>query len=154
MTADGVAFRMDGLEDTVRNLEDIASKPTRRNVIRRALIVAADPTANMASSLAPVARGILAFSIVTATALTRRHRGEKISEVEVYVGPTGGQGATFYATHQEFGTVLHPAHPYMRPAWEATKGQALGLVVSGLRAEIEVAAQRAARKVARLARAT
>lgn len=153
MTADGVTFRVEGLAETVANLEDMASRPTRRNIIRRTLEAAGEPTANVAASLAPVQRGVLAFSIVVATALTRRHRGSKISEVEAYIGPSGGQGALFYASHQEFGTVLTPAHPYMRPAWESTKGQVLGLIVSGLREQVDLAAQRAARKVARLARA-
>jgi hypothetical protein len=49
--------------------------------------------------------------------------------------------------------VLLPASPYLRPAWESTKGQVLALIVSGLGEEVEKAAGRAARKVARLARA-
>lgn len=151
MTADGMTFRLEGLVETVANLGDLGSRPTQRNVVRRTLLAAGEPTADVAASLAPVERGVLAFSIVASTALTRRHRGSKLSEVEVYIGPSGGQGALFYASHKEFGTVLMPASPYMRPAWSATKGQALNLIVSGLRAEVDKAAARAARKVARLA---
>lgn len=146
-------FRLEGLEDTVRNLGEL-SRATQKNVVRRTLLNAGEPTANVASSLAPERSGILAFSIVVATQLTARHRGEmrnRASEVEVYIGPAGGQGALFYASHQEFGTVLTPAHPYMRPAWESTKGQVLALIVSGLRAQVERSAARAARKAARLA---
>lgn len=151
--ADGMTFRLEGLAETVANLGDLGSRPTQRNVVRRTLLAAGEPTANVASSLAPVERGVLAFSVVVSTALTRWQRGAKVSEVEVYIGPSGGQGALFYASHREFGTVLLPASPYLRPAWESTKGQALGLIVSGLRTEVDRAAQRAARKVARLARA-
>jgi HK97 gp10 family phage protein len=150
---DGVTFKLEGLEDTVANLEALASQPTRRNVVRRTLLAAGEPTADLAARLAPHERGVLSFSIVVSTTLTRRHRRDKVNEVEVYIGPSGGQGALFYASHREFGTVLLPASPYMRPAWESTKGQVLGLIISGLKAEIEKAAARASRKAARLARA-
>lgn len=146
-------FRLEGLDQTVANLGQL-SRATQRNVVRRTLLNAGEPTADSASRLAPERRGVLAFSIVVATQLTARHRAEmrnRASEVEVYIGPAGGQGALFYASPQEFGTILMPAHPYMRPAWESTKGQVLGLIVSGLRAQVERSAARAARKVARLA---
>jgi HK97 gp10 family phage protein len=151
--ADGVTFKLEGLEQTVANLDALASQPTRRNVVRRTLLRAGEPTADLAARLAPHERGVLAFSIVVSPTLTRRHRRDKVNETEVYIGPSGGQGALFYASHREFGTVLLPASPYMRPAWESTKGQVLGLIISGLKAEIEKAAARASRKAARLARA-
>jgi HK97 gp10 family phage protein len=94
--------------------------------------------------------------MVVSPQLTRRHKGEqrnRASEVEVYIGPAGGQGALFYASHVEFGTVLTPAQPYLRPAWESTKGEVLRLVTEGLKVEVDKASARAARKVARLARA-
>lgn len=152
---DGITVKLEGLAETVANLEDL-SKLTQRNAIRRTLLAAGEITADEASKLAPVNRGVLAFSIVVATQLTRRHKGDqrnRDSEVEVYIGPSGGQGALYYASHQEFGTVTSPAQPYMRPAWESTKDQVLETIVSGLSAEVDKAAQRAARKAARLARA-
>lgn len=148
------AFRVEGLEETVANMEDLA-KATNRNAMRRTLLKAGEPTADTAARLAPEERGVLAFSIVVSPQLTSRHKSEqrnRASEVEVYIGPAGGQGALFYASHVEFGTILTPGQPYMRPAWESTKGQVLGLVVSGLSEEVGKAAARAARKVARLAR--
>lgn len=151
--SEGLTFKIEGLEQTVANMADL-SRATERNAVKRTLLKAGEPTADTAARMAPQERGILAFSIVVTTQLTGRHRGEmrnRASEVEVYIGPAGGQGSLFYASHREFGTVLLPASPYMRPAWEATKGQVLGLIVSGLRAEVERAAARAARKVARLA---
>jgi HK97 gp10 family phage protein len=150
-----VPFKLHGLEETVTNLNDL-SRATQKNVVRRTLLRAGEPTADVAARLAPVDRGALAFSIVVSTQLTRRHKSEqrnRASEVEVYIGPAGGQGALFYASHKEFGTVLMPASPYMRPAWESTKAQALSLIVSGLREEVGKAAARAARRAARAARA-
>jgi HK97 gp10 family phage protein len=148
-------FKLEGLEETVANMEDL-SKATNRNVLRRTLLKAGEPTADMAARLAPEERGILSFSIVVSPQLTRRHKGEqrnRASEAEVYIGPAGGQGALFYASHVEFGTVLTRGQPYMRPAWESTKGEVLRLVTEGLKVEVDKASARAARKVARLARA-
>lgn len=62
-------------------------------------------------------------------------------------GPLAGQ--LYYATHVEFGTIDTPAQPYMRPAWDAGKDQALRTVVETLTVEIRRAADRAARKLAR-----
>ena len=68
------------------------------------------------------------------------------------MGP-GGQGggkAPPQGSLQEFGTKNHGPQPFMRPAWDAGKDQALDDVKTALGAEIEKAAQRAARKQARL----
>lgn len=145
-----MTFKLEGLEDTVQNLGEM-SKATSRNVVRRTLLAAGEPTAQRASELAPTERGILAFSITVSPTLTRRHRRDKVNEVEVYIGPAGGQGALYYASHQEFGTILHPASPYLRPAWDSTQGEVLTLITEGLRAEVMRAAARAERKAARLA---
>lgn len=145
-------FRIEGLEETVANLDEL-SRATQKNVLRRTLLKAGEPTADVASSLAPRDRGILSFSMVVAPNLTRRHKGEqrnRASEVEVYVGPAGGMGALFYASHKEFGTVLMSASPYLRPAWASTRGIVLANITEGLKAEVGRSAARAARKVARL----
>lgn len=147
------SVKLEGLADTVSNL-NLLSKATQRNAVRRTLIKAGDVVADVASRIAPHERGVLAFSITVATQLTRRHKAEQRdrgSEVEVYVGPSGGQGALFYASHVEFGTIVTPAQPYLRPAWDGTRTQVLATIVSGLKVEVDRAAQRAARKAAKLA---
>lgn len=151
--ADGVTYKLEGLAETLSNME-LLSKATNRNAVRRTLQKAGEPVAALASSLAPHERGILSFSIHVATQLTSRHKAEqrnRPSEVEVYIGPVAGQGALYYASHVEFGTVETPAHPYMVPAWEGSKMQVLASITSGLKVEVDKAAARAARKVARLA---
>ena len=150
---DNVTVKLEGLADTVANLELLA-RSTQKNAIRRTLQKAGEPVASTASALAPHETGNLAFSIVVATQLTRRHKAEqrnRASEVEVYVGPAGGTGALYYASHQEFGTVLSHANPYMRPAWDSQKENVLRMIITGLGTEVDKAAQRAARKAARLA---
>lgn len=149
-----LTFKLEGLEQTVSNLGDLA-RATQRNAVLRTLLKAGEPTATLAASLAPRERGILSFSMAVTNQLTRRHKSEqrnRPSEVEVYIGPAGGMGALYYASAQEFGSLANMPHPYLRPAWESTKETVLGLIVSGLSAEVDRAAQRAARKAARLAR--
>lgn len=145
-----ITFKLEGLEQTVSNLSDM-TKATQRNVVKRVLLAAGEPVARDAAQIAPHRSGRLAFSITNSTQLTRRQsRGAKINEVETYIGPAGGNGALNYASFVEFGTIDTPAEPFMRPAWESNRGIVLGLIHSGLQIEVERAAARAARKVARL----
>jgi len=68
------------------------------------------------------------------------------------MGPAGPfHGVLYYATWAEFGTVDTPPHPYMRPAWDSGAEPALEYIKAELGNEIERAAQRLARKAARLA---
>lgn len=147
-----ITFKLEGLAQTVANLEEL-SKATRRNVLKRVLLAAGQPVANEAAQLAPYRTGRLAFSLSVSDKLTRRQRqaNPKEYEAEIYIGPAGGNGALNYASFEEFGTIDTPAHPFMRPAWESNRGIVLGLIHSGLQVEVEKAAQRAARKVARIA---
>lgn len=146
-----VQFKMEGLEDTVASLGQL-SKGIQRGVLQRVLNEAAEPTADLASRLAPERSGILAFSIAVSPTLTRRQKREgKGSWVETYVGPAGGAGALNYASFVEFGTIDTPAQPFMRPAWGATHGRALVIIQQRLGAEVTKAAGRSARRAARLA---
>lgn len=146
-----ITARLEGLEQTVANLDDLP-KATRRNTLKRVLTRAGEPVAHDAAQTAPHRTGRLAFSIVVSDKLTRRQRRvtPKEYEAEIYIGPAGGNGALNYASFDEFGTIDTPAQPFMRPAWESNRGIVLGLIHSGLQAEVQRAADRAARKVARL----
>lgn len=148
-----VTSKVEGIEETVENLNEL-SRATQRNAVRRALLTAGEITADAAARLAPRNLGKLSFSISVATQLTRRHKAEqrnRASEVEVYIGPATGLGSIYYASHVEFGTRVTPRQPFLRPGWEATKAQVLNSITVNLRAEVEKSAARAARKVARLA---
>lgn len=142
-----ITYNFSGLEELTANIETL-SKATRRNAAQRVLKKAGEPIAATAARLAPVERGVLSFSIVVSTQLTRRAKAAlgRENEAEVYIGPSGGLGALYYATQQEFGTVVMPAHPYLRPAWESEKNNALQIIIAELTDEVEKSAQRAARK--------
>lgn len=139
--------KMEGFKELAQALEELP-KATARNTLRRALRKAADPVQKDAQSKAPVLTGRLKLSIVTGTQLTRRQKADAKKEgtyfSEVHVGTASGHGIP-----QEFGTVEHPAQPFMRPAWDGNKDNALGTLKKELWTEIEKSAIRRARKLAK-----
>lgn len=135
--------RIEGLRDLDRALGELP-KATGRNVLRRVGRAALEPMAEHAAEQAPHLFGDLRDSVQVSTKRPRRHR--KASEVEVYMGPSNVPQAHL----QEFGTQHHGPQPYMRPAWDRGKDGALGAVAGSLAEEIDKAAQRIARKQARL----
>lgn len=143
-------FKLEGLEQTVANLSDLP-KATGRNVLRRVLRKNAEPVADTAARIAPHRTGRLSYSIAVSTQLTRRHKGAKINEVEVYIGPAAGLGTLNYASFDEFGTSDTPAFAFMRGAWYAHQNRVLTGITLDLKTEVEKAAARLARKAGRLA---
>lgn len=141
-----------GLNETLAALRQLPEVATQQNVLRRALVKAAQPIADEAKALAPddphTPAPDLKSSIAVATQLTRRHRGEKESEVEVYVGPTvqAGRSVLNYASNVEFGTFRAAPHPYLRPAFQAAQGRVMEILRRELSAELEKAINRLSRK--------
>ena len=146
---------VEGVEETIAALGEFP-KATGRNVLRRALKTAVEPVAVLARHLAPddpkTPAPDLRSSIDVATQLTRGHRPEKANEVEVYVGPTriAGRAVLKYASNVEFGTFRARPHPYLRPAWDRTKGIVETIFARELRIEFDKAAARVSRKFFKL----
>ena len=138
-----------GVEETLAALREFP-RATGRNTLRRALLKAVKPVEIVARNLAPVDEADLARSIVTATQLTRHQRQTRANEVEVYVGPARGTGtnkyALNYASFVEFGTYHTTAQPYLRPAWDRTKGLVQTIFARELTIEFERSALRLSRK--------
>ena len=82
---------------------------------------------------APVKSGTLRDEIVV--------RKEKGGVVALRVGPTRD---AFWGMFQEFGTIKQPARPWLRPAFDATKGKALDAVGKRLGKNVEKAAEKLA----------
>lgn len=137
--------KLQGFRDLDKALGELP-KATARNVLRRTGIAALTPVAEDAANRAPEFRGDLMESVQASTKKPRKHR--RRDEVEVYMGPTNLPQAHL----QEFGTRHHGPQPFMRPAWAAGKQQVLDDVKTALASEIDKAAQRIARKAARLAK--
>lgn len=124
-------------------------KATAKNVLRRTLIKAAKPVDDAASEAAPFLTGGLQKSVITGSKLTRSQaRGAFIQTsnyyAEIHVGTSLGRGM-----FQEFGTFKDQPQPWFRPAWEGHKDQALSIIKVTLGEEIEKAAKRYAKKLAK-----
>jgi HK97 gp10 family phage protein len=152
-----VTVKLEGFEGLERNLAQLEKLATRRSVARRALKQAAQPMADLAQSLAPVARGNLAQSVIVGAKLDGRQQGlhrrmfaSDRTNVELFVGPSyllGGGGR--HGHLQEFGTVHHAPQPFMRPAWDQDHKALLQRLGQLMAAEIDKAVTRAARRAAR-----
>ena len=150
-----------GFAELEKALGEIAKHTTRRAVARRALTNAGEPIRALAQDLAPDdpntrapqdLKQSIAISSRQKSGRATKYRKESDQEVVVHIGPT--KEGYPQAIMQEFGTRHHPAHPYMRPAWDAEGGdKALARIGRELGSEIEKAAARAARAAARKARA-
>lgn len=165
-----VSIKVEGLKEMDAALGEL-SKATARATLRRVLKRAGQPIADRASDLAPddpsTGSPDLHTSIIVSPTIknevgksafasvmksggsvgearaalrdARRASGEG-SFAEMFVGPDAKQ---FYAHLQEFGTVNHAPQPFMRPAFEEKKGEALDIIKRDLGAEIAKSAARA-----------
>lgn len=76
---------------------------------------------------APVNTGTLVASLDKKSSL-RQSKASATIQVE----RSGPEGTEHYAIFQEYGTSKMPAHPFMRPGFEAAKQSALDAAVSTL----------------------
>lgn len=152
--------RLDGAKELQNALRELP-KRVGKAAVKRALLKAGKPIAQQAKALAPIGTGRLKRTIRISTTLSRRQRrtrakGADATETTVYIGA----GPSRHAHLVEFGsgerttgtgksTGAMPAHPFLRPAWDAGKGRALADFGRLLWIEIEKAAKRLARKVAK-----
>lgn len=85
----------------------------------------------------------------------RRAAAGQGSFAEVFVGPANARNKRDAIKRwvNEYGSVKMSARPYMRPAWDANKGEALRIISTDIGNEIIATAKRAAkRKASKLAR--
>lgn len=151
--------KVEGLKEIDAALGQLG-KTTGRNVMRRVAVKRLEPMAEEARRLAPddpnTGGRDLSESIEVSTKLAgyaKRLNKRSKSEVEAHMGPAGrgGTKAPPQGTFQEFGTVNHPPQPFMRPVWDGGKEALLDGIGDDLWAEINKAAERQAKKTARLA---
>jgi len=145
-------------------------KSTAKAVLKRTLVKAGQPIADEASRLAPVDTGKLRDRIIVSARLKNKVGGAEFaaamraglgkaaavsalrqarrdagggSFAEMFVGPA--RGVLAYAHLIEFGTVKSPPKPFMRPAWDGKKREALDIIRRELGNEIIMAARRIGR---------
>ena len=149
---------LQGFRELETQLDNL-SKAAGKSALRRSLIKAAEPTAQLASSMAPRLTGGLQQSVIVGaklnnrqTKLHRRAFRDERSSIELFVGPSYLLGASGRHGHLvEFGTVKMAAQPFMRPAWDQDKYQMLDRLKENLWQEISRAIARAERRAARQA---
>ena len=142
------SFKVEGLRELERALAELP-KATAKNTLKRTLKLAAQPIADHAQRLAPRDTGGLADGIMVTTKKPKRHKPKSgRAFAEIYIGP---KARSVNAVPQEFGTVNHPAQPFMRPAWDSEQMNALDIIKNELGDQITKAAARLAKKAARKA---
>jgi HK97 gp10 family phage protein len=140
-----VTFKVSGFAELERALRALPKEAFQVNAVRSAMKRAAQPTAELASATAPVDWGDLEASVAVRSTPKR----DRQFDVQIGIGAAKrGKEAAFWGLFQEFGTAHHPAQPWLRPAWDATKDQ----VRDALGDELWKAIERTAKRLARVAR--
>lgn len=165
--------QVEGLKELEAALKELP-KATGKNVIRRALKAASIPIADEATQKirvkhveTPVAvskvkfsggeAGKRAFAEALASGATRAEAGlaareansetsddPKMTAGVLVVGPTK---RAFYGF--EYGTIKQAPQPFMRPAWDNNKDNALEIISEQIKIEIDKAVARIAKKALR-----
>lgn len=121
----------------LRALEHAVARPIQVE----ALTAGAEPIRAAAAALAKrSARGgpHLADDIVIGVpSLAQLERREHFDETVVEVGPSKRPTDHFYGYFQEYGTRRHPAHPFLRPAFDTHHQESLAIAFRHLWAAIE-----------------
>jgi HK97 gp10 family phage protein len=159
-----MAVKMEGWRELDKALGELP-KATGRNAIKRALKTAGQPVLAEMRARAPVASGpyyagkgdkrrllqpgrkrdSLEISFTLNPVNRREQRNERKSFAEIHIGTRRGSTAHFF----EYGTYKQPAQPYLAPAWAAKQDDALRILGQQLKVEIEKAAARYAKKMAK-----
>lgn len=146
-------------------LRDLGSSKEIRKVLGKTLLHAFEPIAADARSRAHRRSGEMAEGIDISATLSRRQRPTMPrpgpDEAQAFIGakPIGPAVLEEFGTAQRHwksgkSTGFQPAHPFMRPAWEAGKDAGLERFGKELWVFIQLEATRIARKQAQLIRET
>ncbi len=147
--------RVEGLRELDRALAELP-KSTAKAVLRRTLLKAGKLIADSARAKAPDDPGTggkdLRSSIGVGTKLSNRqaklHR-KMFKNDKASAEAFAGAGKVAHAHLQEFGTVNHAPHPFLRPAWDGNKMRALDIIKTETWVEIEKSAKKLAKKLAK-----
>jgi HK97 gp10 family phage protein len=140
-----------------RELEEALSqlpKATGKNVLRRVGKKQLLPLQHKAEQLAPDDPATSALDLKRSFGIqevkARRARGAVKYATSTGISfLMGVKTAAFHGWFQEWGTVNHAAHPFMRPTWDAGVEPMLEGLKDDLWTEIRKAAEKQARKLAK-----
>jgi hypothetical protein len=151
---DRVTVKTEGFAELDQLLAIFPTRVTAKNTAKRTLLKAAEPIAHAAERLAPDDFTTGPPDLHTSIKATVRPKGRKTVWVDVAPfqpiersSKTNKiKGRRVAAGKFERGDSEFPAHPFMRPAWEAEKNSALATIKSQLRVEILASIARLAKK--------
>lgn len=134
------SFKVEGLDQLVRKLNKLPDAVGHK-IELEVLLDAGELVVERARELVPVDTGNLRQSIaVSEMVRSGASAGLSLREgghVTVYIGPArGGAHDGFYGHMVEFGTHTAAAHPFMRPAWDQTRGAVRDRVATRLASAI------------------
>ena len=130
-------FGADALEFVLRTLEPKVS----RKIVTKSLRVGAKIIQAATKSIVPVKRGKLKRSLKVRV-MPRNRKGTKALSVTTGIAGNIFVGDEFYGGFLELGTVRIRPKPYLKPAFEATKGAALNAALASLAKGIEDTARK------------
>jgi len=130
-----IGVRLTGLEPLLRTLTRDLVEAVSDQVLRRALVAAAEPIRAGMAARAP--RGASAPHLADQMLTRPLSRAALEAEVDDSAGVEIGPDARFfYGYFWEFGTVKLPARPFARPAFDAHQAEALARIGAELGAAI------------------
>lgn len=162
-----IEMKIEGLREVDAMMSSLP-KGVQKRVMTKALMEGGEIIARAARAKAPVETGFLfehitvtdkrpddanvgaaAFGDARAAGLSARQAGQVARTANIAAGNhqatvwVGASKRAVAAWPQEIGTVNHPAHPYLRPAFEETKGRVAETIAFALFEQIEKATARA-----------
>lgn len=151
-----LTVKVDGLDGVLEALEEIPKIATEKNVVRRALVDAAEPIRATWSELAPydpTDPGLHLRDSVIVSEKTSSKQGDASAPpggVTIFIGPDA-RLPRHHGIFMEFGTFKDVAQPSGRPAFDSKKYETINLVGFFMWVQIDATAQRLSRRAARLA---
>jgi hypothetical protein len=150
--------KVEGLRETERALADLP-RATAKNVLNRVLDGAAMPIEADAQANISVRTGVAREHVVRSKRLNKTsaravRRANSKSSAEIHVGVVAGKAASGAGKYALVAAMLleFKHKPWLRPAWDSNKRGALDHISDNLWTEIRKAANRLAKKAARLAK--
>lgn len=144
VTGTPVRFHITGLEELEQQLQSLPQKFARK-AIRDSLRPAAELIRKEMQQLARRATGWMAEHITLRVSSSGQDRGRAAIGFSAAHNPERHQthvpGAINEALWNEFGTRKMAARPFIRPAFDAKKEEALELIIRKLREHLEEAAR-------------
>lgn len=128
-----ITLNLRGMPELREALKRLGSA-LKMEVIQEALMKGAEPIRAAAAQKAPRRTGTLAEEMIAAhsTEWGRYARGAR-EAVAVRIGPSK---KAFYGKFQELGTRRHAAQPFLRPAFDERKDEAMGIIRDELRRRV------------------